>query len=194
LSSIAGGLIFSMVNAAVEEGAYRGVLMHGLDSALGRGPAALVLQALAFRALHVQGFPRGALGVGLASIFGLLMGIIRRRADGMFAPWLAHVFTDIVIAGIILVIAQPTGRCTRRPRGSWAAAGEANVSPQEEAMKRTWTIIGVADVARSFKWYQSLFGQPETQPEQPTLVRSSIRMEPSCSASTNGARTSIRRW
>lgn len=31
-------------------------------------------------------------------------------------------------------------------------------------MKRTWTIIGVADVARSLKWYQSLFGQPEAQP------------------------------
>jgi catechol 2,3-dioxygenase-like lactoylglutathione lyase family enzyme len=31
-------------------------------------------------------------------------------------------------------------------------------------MKRTWTIIGVGDVARSFKWYQSLFGQPETAP------------------------------
>lgn len=31
-------------------------------------------------------------------------------------------------------------------------------------MKRTWTIIGVADVARSFKWYQSLFGQPESRP------------------------------
>jgi catechol 2,3-dioxygenase-like lactoylglutathione lyase family enzyme len=31
-------------------------------------------------------------------------------------------------------------------------------------MKRTWTIIGVRDVARSFKWYQSLFGQPETAP------------------------------
>ena len=31
-------------------------------------------------------------------------------------------------------------------------------------MKRTWTIIGVNDVPRSFKWYQSLFGQPETQP------------------------------
>jgi predicted enzyme related to lactoylglutathione lyase len=31
-------------------------------------------------------------------------------------------------------------------------------------MKRTWTIIGVSDVSRSFKWYQSLFGQPETQP------------------------------
>src|SRR5205814_3914362 len=31
-------------------------------------------------------------------------------------------------------------------------------------MKRTWTIIGVRDVSASFKWYQSLFGQPETQP------------------------------
>jgi catechol 2,3-dioxygenase-like lactoylglutathione lyase family enzyme len=31
-------------------------------------------------------------------------------------------------------------------------------------MKRTWTIIGVSDVATSHKWYQSLFGQPETRP------------------------------
>ena len=31
-------------------------------------------------------------------------------------------------------------------------------------MKRTWTIIGVSDVPSSFKWYQSLFGQPETEP------------------------------
>ena len=31
-------------------------------------------------------------------------------------------------------------------------------------MKRTWTIIGVRDVPVSFKWYQSLFGQPETAP------------------------------
>jgi hypothetical protein len=31
-------------------------------------------------------------------------------------------------------------------------------------MKRTWTIIGVGDVGLSFKWYQSLFGQPATAP------------------------------
>jgi catechol 2,3-dioxygenase-like lactoylglutathione lyase family enzyme len=31
-------------------------------------------------------------------------------------------------------------------------------------MKRTWTIIGVRDVPVSFKWYQALFGQPETRP------------------------------
>ena len=31
-------------------------------------------------------------------------------------------------------------------------------------MKRIWTIIGVRDVPGSFTWYQSLLGQPETQP------------------------------
>jgi len=31
-------------------------------------------------------------------------------------------------------------------------------------MKRIWTIIGVADVPKSFKWYQSLLGLPETAP------------------------------
>ena len=32
-------------------------------------------------------------------------------------------------------------------------------------MRRTWTIIGVADVAGSFEWYQSLLGVPRTAPE-----------------------------
>ncbi|HKA13936.1 MAG TPA: VOC family protein [Myxococcota bacterium] len=34
-------------------------------------------------------------------------------------------------------------------------------------MKRTWTIIGVRDVPRSFEWYQSLFGQQPTSPDHP---------------------------
>jgi hypothetical protein len=49
------------------------------------------------------------------------MGIIRRRADGMFAPWLAHVFSDIVIAGIILVIAQPNRAL--HPTAAWLLGG-----------------------------------------------------------------------
>ena len=31
-------------------------------------------------------------------------------------------------------------------------------------MKRIWTIVGVWDVTRSFRWYQSLLGRPETSP------------------------------
>jgi membrane protease YdiL (CAAX protease family) len=104
---IVGGLIFSMANAAVEEAAYRGVFLHALDSSVGPGFAALLLQALAFGAIHIRGFPRGWLGVALACIYGLLMGVIRRRAGGMFAPWIAHVFTDVVIAGIVVFLAVP---------------------------------------------------------------------------------------
>lgn len=31
-------------------------------------------------------------------------------------------------------------------------------------MRRIWTIVGVRDVPVAFKWYQTLFGLPETQP------------------------------
>jgi catechol 2,3-dioxygenase-like lactoylglutathione lyase family enzyme len=31
-------------------------------------------------------------------------------------------------------------------------------------MRRTWTIIGVRDVPRSFEWYQSLLGLPPAAP------------------------------
>jgi catechol 2,3-dioxygenase-like lactoylglutathione lyase family enzyme len=34
-------------------------------------------------------------------------------------------------------------------------------------MRRTWTIIGVRDVPRSFTWYQSLFGLRPTRPGHP---------------------------
>ena len=38
-------------------------------------------------------------------------------------------------------------------------------TPQEAAMRRTWIIIGVADVARSFAWYQTLLGLPKSAAE-----------------------------
>ena len=46
-------------------------------------------------------------------------------------------------------------------------------------MKRTWTIIGVANVPQSFKWYQSLLGLSETAPAHDyyTLGKSSTQME-----------------
>jgi catechol 2,3-dioxygenase-like lactoylglutathione lyase family enzyme len=31
-------------------------------------------------------------------------------------------------------------------------------------MRRIWTIIGVNDVSKSFEWYQSLLGLPDTAP------------------------------
>jgi len=62
---LVGGVLFAAVNAAVEEGAYRGVVMYALEAQVGK-PAALLMQAVAFGTLHINGFPRGPVGVALA--------------------------------------------------------------------------------------------------------------------------------
>ncbi|AKV01068.1 hypothetical protein AKJ09_07731 [Labilithrix luteola] len=95
-------LSFAMINAAAEEFLYRGALMSALDETLGTGVASIVIQAAAFGLLHLDGFPRGPVGVALATIYGLMMGVVRRRADGMLAPCIAHVATDVAIGAILL--------------------------------------------------------------------------------------------
>jgi membrane protease YdiL (CAAX protease family) len=97
-----GIVLFSAANGALEEVAYRGVVLDAIDAALGAGAAPIAIQAMAFGALHINGFPRGAAGVVLASIFGVFMGIVRRQARGLLAPWLAHILADVVIGSILL--------------------------------------------------------------------------------------------
>ena len=103
---VPGVILFAMLNAAIEEAAYRGILLSALDATLGAGAAAVLLQAIAFGALHLHGgFPRGTAGVFLAFVYGLMLGALRRRAGGLLAPWIAHVLTDIVIFSIVLTLA-----------------------------------------------------------------------------------------
>jgi uncharacterized protein len=97
-----GVILFACVNAAVEELVYRGAVMGALDEAFGPGVVSLLVQALAFGVLHLHGFPSGAVGVALATIYGLMMGLVRRHANGMLAPWIAHVGTDIAIGSILI--------------------------------------------------------------------------------------------
>jgi hypothetical protein len=102
-----GAMLLSLINAATEEAAYRGVVLEALDTALGPGPLAIVLQAAAFGALHFRGgFPRGAVGVALAFVYGLALGALRRRTGGLLAPWIVHVITDLVIFTIVLALAR----------------------------------------------------------------------------------------
>jgi membrane protease YdiL (CAAX protease family) len=100
---LVGVVLFAAVNGALEEVAYRGVLLDALDAVLGAGVAPIVIQAFAFGAMHFGGFPRGAAGVALATIFGLMMGTIRRSSRGLLAPWLAHILADVVIGTILIV-------------------------------------------------------------------------------------------
>jgi membrane protease YdiL (CAAX protease family) len=96
------GLAFSVFNAAGEEFVFRGVTMQALDSALGPGNTSIVLQAWLFGAMHYrEGFPNGAWGLAMAFVYGIMLGALRRRAQGMFAPWIAHVCADMVIFAIL---------------------------------------------------------------------------------------------
>lgn len=96
------GLGFSAVNAAVEEFVFRGVAMQALDSAFGPGIMSIVLQAWPFGAMHYrEGFPNGAWGLAMTFVYGIMLGALRRRAQGMFAPWIAHVCADMMIFAIL---------------------------------------------------------------------------------------------
>jgi membrane protease YdiL (CAAX protease family) len=95
------GLGFALVNAAVEEAIFRGVAMQSLEAALGRGAWSLVLQALPFGALHLLGVPGGPIGVAMAAAYGVMLGWLRRRSQGMLAPYLAHVLADVAVFGMV---------------------------------------------------------------------------------------------
>jgi membrane protease YdiL (CAAX protease family) len=97
----AGLFLFAVLNAAFEELIWRGVLMYAVESAVGPGYRAWLLQGIGFGIWHFQGFPRGWVGVGLAAIFALMMGALRIRSKGMLAPFIAHVFADVTIFSLV---------------------------------------------------------------------------------------------
>jgi hypothetical protein len=101
------GLAFAIGNAAVEEFVFRGVYMHSLDSAFGAGMVSVLVQGWLFGAIHyLSGFPNGLAGLVLATAYGVMLGLLRRRSSGMLAPWLAHAGADMIIF-VILVMKMP---------------------------------------------------------------------------------------
>ena len=100
------GLSFSLVNAAIEETIYRGVIMQGLDASFGANHISLIFQAVLFGTIHIHGVPGGNIGVVMAGIYGLMLGSLKRFAFGMLAPFIAHVFADIVIFSIVVILVR----------------------------------------------------------------------------------------
>ena len=103
------GLGFSAFNATMEEFVFRGVITQALDSAFSPGMMSISVQAWLFGAMHYrEGFPNGAWGLAMTFVYGIMLGALRRRAQGMFAPWIAHVCADMVIFAILagLVLRQ----------------------------------------------------------------------------------------
>lgn len=92
------GLGFAFSNAFVEEMFFRGFLWHGLA---GSKWTQLTGTAVLFGMLHIRGFPGGVVGIGMVFVWGIFLGILRRRSQGMLAPYLAHVAADMTIFGIL---------------------------------------------------------------------------------------------
>ncbi len=95
-------LMFALINSAVEEFKWRGVMLGAFDNAFGAGAFSVWMQALSFGTAHYHGpFLYGWLGVGLTTLFGLLVGLLRRQSCGIVAPWAAHAVADFVILCLV---------------------------------------------------------------------------------------------
>ncbi len=102
---VIAGIAFACLNASGEEAIWRGVGMRALRASGVPQAPALILQAASFGLVHIHGFPRGWVGVGLATIYGLMMGVLRVRSRGLLVPWVAHVFADLVIFAVLAALA-----------------------------------------------------------------------------------------
>ena len=99
------GAGFAVLNAAMEEIVFRGIIMDGLDSALGATSSSLCLQAVPFAALHyLSGFPNGFWGFIMTLAYGVMLGFIRRLSRGMLAPFIAHIAADATIFTILAIV------------------------------------------------------------------------------------------
>jgi len=96
------GLLFAIVNALLEEIIWRGFVLSRAVSLVGEKQA-LIITALAFGLYHLSlGFPIWACLI--FSIGGLYMGGAAIRSKGLLAPFVMHVFVNMifVVFGMIM--------------------------------------------------------------------------------------------
>ena len=103
---ILGGLGFALSNALVEELMYRGVLWDGLSDGIGKPLPVILIQAGLFSLWHFRGFPGGPVGVVMVFAWGIFLGLIRERSHGIIAPVVSHIFADLIIFFILLLLVK----------------------------------------------------------------------------------------
>jgi membrane protease YdiL (CAAX protease family) len=95
--------LFALANAFVEEAIFRGVVQEALARTFSRPRVVIILQAAVFAAAHyMAGFPNGKAGYAMVLVYGVLLGYLRLRTNGLLAPWLAHVASDLAIGYVLI--------------------------------------------------------------------------------------------
>ena len=99
LARLGGGVVWAASTPSARSRFFRGALTEGLGGSPSAGSRARD-QAVAFGAAHWHGVPRGVAGVLLATVYGLMLGLLRAKTRGLLAPMLAHVFADLAVLGL----------------------------------------------------------------------------------------------
>jgi uncharacterized protein len=94
------GICFSVVNAALEELIFRGVLWEAVAAEWNRG-VALGATTVLFGLGHLHGYPPGPLGAVLAGVFGLALGLLRWWTGGLGLAIAVHVCADATIFSLL---------------------------------------------------------------------------------------------
>lgn len=94
-------LLFLVVNGAIEDSIWSGVLLSAGERLL---PPWLAMgaAALSFGLAHLHGVPDGVVGVVMAGSWGLVLGFLRMRTGGMVATYVAHIVADTTIVLMLL--------------------------------------------------------------------------------------------
>jgi len=98
---VIAGVVFSIVNATLEELVFRGVLFDALESQWGVR-ITLVATAVLFGLGHLHGYPPGPIGACSAALFGFAVGALRLWTGGLALPIIAHMGADATIYGILV--------------------------------------------------------------------------------------------
>lgn len=99
--AVIGALGFVIINGAIEDSVFFGVLLSPI---LRYFPQrwAIPLIAIAFGLAHFKGVPSGLVGVALAGTWAVMLAYLRIRTRGMLATYLAHAVADATIMAILL--------------------------------------------------------------------------------------------
>jgi CAAX protease family protein len=94
------GVCFSVLNAALEEVIFRGVLW-GVVADEWNNTVALVATAVLFGIGHLHGYPPGPLGAMLAGVYALALGLLRWWTKGLGLALGCHVIADAAIFSLL---------------------------------------------------------------------------------------------
>src|SRR5205085_590961 len=94
------GVCFSVVNAAIEEVIFRGILWEIVAKEWDQG-AALAITSVLFGIGHLNGYPPGLLGAIMAGLFGIMLGGLRWWTGGLGLALVCHVIADATIFCIL---------------------------------------------------------------------------------------------